>query len=244
MATVEDTQEGVVFKDTESKDTETKDGDIKKHPSLLFKRQNTKHKMKAELERYREVQNWNTEQVVAWLKENEISERVFEPFQREGIVGADLRIICRMDLEDMNIRVGDCIRVLRLLSQFKYVAMVADMTALIWEDIPEWHLCPCWPIFKMKYSLTKTVLTVKQNRCFGQSQDRIDLSQITDIDFLEECITSTIMVTSEDVTSPYIEIKQGRGKGVEIFDQLRDAWEIDQQTLASARFSRGLAFSQ
>jgi len=222
-----ETKEAEELLDTDEK----KDEKQKKKEEEL----NRKNRMKAEMDKFKELETWNTEQVITWLKENDISDEACEHFQRENIVGTDLPIMGRVDLVDMGLAVGDRIRVLRLLHDFKYAYLVLKMSTVIWDGT-EWHLTPCWPIFKSHYTLTKTTLTVRLDRCCGSSQDRIDLSSITDVDFVQECMTSTIQLTSEDVTSPYLEIKLGRDEGETVFGQIRDAWEIDQQTLANARF--------
>lgn len=180
-------------------------------------------------------QKWTTDEVIEYLKKEGIKTEVQERFRQEGIVGSDLPLLDKIDLIDMNLRVGDRLRMLRLLHTFKYNSMIANMSHVIWKGV-EWHFCPCYPIFKENYTLTNTTLTLRKDRCFGSSQDRIDLSQITSVDFFSECVTSTVQLTSEDVTSPYVEIVLSVDDGKEAYKTINNAWEIDQQKIASARF--------
>lgn len=190
---------------------------------------------KEEMEMFVKAQNWTTEEVCEWLQKEGVKPSVMEHFQRERIVGSDLNLMDKQDLIDMGLTVGNRIRVLRLLHGFKYSSMVAKMQNVIWEGT-EWALCPCYPIFKEHYVLTKTTLTLRKDRCCGQSQDRIDLSQVNDVDWFQECLTSTIQLTSDDATSPYIEIILGRDAGKVAWQTINNAWELDQQNLANARF--------
>merc|ERR1712130_927205 len=129
-----------------------------------------------------------------------------------GIVGSDLNLIDKVDLIDMGLSVGDRVRLIRLLADFKYCNNVLMRTRVLWSG-KEWDLTPCWPIFPVKYTLTQTSLAVRQDRCFGVSQDRVDLSAITDVDFRMELLTSIITITSTDATMPVVVMTLSRSEG-------------------------------
>lgn len=195
------------------------------------------NKVKQDSNKYDKAMQWTTEQVVDYLQNNGFKDdqECLNAFETQKIIGSDLPLIDKDDLRDMGFGVGQRARLMRLLGDFKISAMVAQQSRELWAGV-EWQLCPCWPIYRQHYTLSQTALTLRKGRCFGQVQDRIDLSSIQNIDLFEECICSTVKIASDDATSPYIEIKLPREKGKEVFQIIRDAWEVDQQTLASARF--------
>lgn len=193
------------------------------------------NKLQTDMSKFEAAQSWTKEEVVTYLTENGFPEDITAKFLTQGIVGSDLPLIDKDDLKDMNIGVGARVRLLRLLADFKYSSMVAKQSKVLWEGT-EWHATPCWPIFKQHYTLTQTALTLRKGRFCGETQDRIDLSVMTNIDLFEECCFATVKIASTDSTSPYIEIRAAREAGNDVYKQIRDAWEIDQQTMANARF--------
>jgi len=193
------------------------------------------NKLEEDMNKFESAQSWTKEKVVEYLTENKFPEEISAKFAQQEIVGSDLCLIDKDDLKDMGIGVGARVRLLRLLADFKYSSMVAKQSKVLWEGT-EWHACPCWPVYKQHYTLTQTALTLRKGRVCGETQDRIDLSTMTNIDLFEECCFATVKIASTDATSPYIEIRANRDEGNDVYKQIRDAWEIDQQTMANARF--------
>jgi len=205
--------------------------------------------MEENIEIYKDAMEWTTDRVVQYLEEHKFDGQVLEIFRREEIVGSDLPLLDKELLIDMGISVGDRVRLIRCLAEFKALNIIVRQRAVIWNGT-EFHFCPCWPIFPMHYVLTNTTLTTRKSRCCGETQNRIDLSDIQDIDLFQECITGTVKIVSPDYSKKVnkgegaeyemevVDMTLGKSESKQAYDTIKNAVETDQQILANARVQK------
>lgn len=167
---------------------------------------------------------WTNHDVCDWCKANNI-EAVIPYMQQHGIVGQDLLTLERDDLRDMGVPVGPRLRLLDMLEVVKREAILASKNTVLraWS---EYRFCDCYTCFLKQYVLTNSSITIKQPGCCSQTMDRVDLSKVQDMNMAEQCITAQIEIVCPEATT-IIPCRQSEGR--EIFNALKDAWELDQQ---------------
>merc|ERR1712080_98252 len=134
------------------------------------------------------------------------------------------------DFRELQIPVGHRLRLVRLVQKFKVCHMIATKNEKMWEA-PEWYYCPCCVVFKTRYTLSRTALTIYKAECCKKNYDRVDVSSFTDINQQTLCCYGLITIHTTDKVG-IINIRTSRDETSNVFKAIQQVWELDQKVMA------------
>ena len=180
-------------------------------------------------------------EVRSWLT-NEGFRQYIENFEAANLTSEEVPFLTDTHLKQIGIlKVGHRIRLLKAIKNFKRALSNIKRNEAIVE-FQNWYWRPSACVFFPKrYQITPAAIIVynpKPLQC-GYSVDRIDMSQVVDVNLIEFCFLGYLTVLSTDKFLPRVKIRLLLEEARKAFMILKSLWE-EEQALVGNRALRNV----